>query len=234
MSSLSGKPKHAFAPRLLVTPLRPYCSQALPPAPSLPRCRSPRASGAPGGTDLAGIDRAVAPGDDFFRLRQRRLAQCHRDPADRSSYGAGQIVDERTLKRTAEVIKNAAERRRLGPKVSAYYAAYLDEARIESAGLKPLARANSRASMPSRIAARWRRRSAPTLRTDVDVLNNTNLHTENLFGLWIAQDLSDPKRYLPFLLQGGLVMPDRDYYLNPSQKMARDPHAVPGAHRARC
>jgi len=59
-----------------------------------------------------------------------------------------------------------------------------------------------------------------TLRTDVDVLNNTNLHTENLFGLWIAQDLSDPKRYLPFMLQGGLVMPDRDYYLNPSQKMA--------------
>ena len=52
------------------------------------------------------------------------------------------------------------------------------------------------------------------------MLNNTNLHTENLFGLWIAQDLSDPKRYLPFMLQGGLVMPDRDYYLNPSQKMA--------------
>ena len=59
-----------------------------------------------------------------------------------------------------------------------------------------------------------------TLRTDVDVLNNTELHTANLFGLWVAQDLSDPTRYSPFLLQGGLGMPDRDYYLNPSQKMA--------------
>jgi hypothetical protein len=38
--------------------------------------------------------------------------------------------------------------------------------------------------------------------------------------LWVAQDLSDPTRYSPFLLQGGLVMPDRDFYLNPSQKMA--------------
>jgi predicted metalloendopeptidase len=36
----------------------------------------------------------------------------------------------------------------------------------------------------------------------------------------VAQDLDDPARYLPFLLQGGLGMPDRDYYLNPSQKMA--------------
>ena len=45
-------------------------------------------------------------------------------------------------------------------------------------------------------------------------------HTENLFGLWVAQDLSDPTRYSPFLLQGGLVMPDRDYYLNHSPKMA--------------
>jgi predicted metalloendopeptidase len=59
-----------------------------------------------------------------------------------------------------------------------------------------------------------------TLRADVDVLNNTNLYTENLFGLWVAQDLSEPTHYSPFLLQGGLGMPDRDYYLNSSQKMA--------------
>ena len=45
-------------------------------------------------------------------------------------------------------------------------------------------------------------------------------YTENLFGLWVAQDLDEPTRYVPFLLQGGLVMPDRDYYLDPSAKMA--------------
>jgi len=52
------------------------------------------------------------------------------------------------------------------------------------------------------------------------VLNNTNFHTRNLFGLWVAQDLDEPAHYSAFLLQGGLVMPDRDYYLNPSAPMA--------------
>ncbi len=59
-----------------------------------------------------------------------------------------------------------------------------------------------------------------TLRADVDILNNTNLHTPHFFGLWVAQDFNDPERYLPFLLQGGLGMPDREYYLGTSAAMA--------------
>ena len=176
------------------------------------------ASGAPGGTDLAGIDRAVAPGDDFFRYANGAWLAATEIPPDRSSYGAGAIVDERTLQRTVEVIKNAGSSGD-SAKVSTYYAAYLDEGSIESAGLKPLAPELARIDAIKDRGALAQALGA-TLRTDVDVLNNTNLHTENLFGLWIAQDLSDPKRYLPFMLQGGLVMPDRDYYLNPSQKMA--------------
>ena len=54
----------------------------------------------------------------------------------------------------------------------------------------------------------------------MDILNSTNLHTPNLFGLWVAQDLDDPSRYTPFILQGGLLMPDREYYLDPSAPMA--------------
>ena len=65
----------------------------------------------------------------------------------------------------------------------------------------------------------------------MDVLNATNLYTDNLFGLWVAQDLDSPTRYAPFLLQGGLGMPDRDYYLDPSPRMAEIRDQVPGAHR---
>jgi len=54
----------------------------------------------------------------------------------------------------------------------------------------------------------------------VDALNNTHFHTPNLFGLWVAADLDDPTNYIPILLQGGLQMPDRDYYLDPSPHMA--------------
>src|SRR5204862_8365942 len=58
------------------------------------------------------------------------------------------------------------------------------------------------------------------VRAGGEVLTATTLYTGNLLGLWVAQDLDDPARYLPFLLQGGLGMPDRDYYLNSSQNMA--------------
>jgi putative endopeptidase len=58
-----------------------------------------------------------------------------------------------------------------------------------------------------------------TLRADVDVLNSTSLHTDNILGLWVAQDLDTPASYSPFLLQGGLGMPDRDYYLSTAAPM---------------
>jgi len=51
-------------------------------------------------------------------------------------------------------------------------------------------------------------------------MNCTNPHTPNLFGLWVSQDYDDPGRYSPFLVQGGLDMPDREYYLGDSPRMA--------------
>jgi predicted metalloendopeptidase len=174
------------------------------------------------GLDLAGIERAVIPGDDFFRYANGAWIAKTEIPPDRASFGVDAIVEELTRKRTVELIQGAAQHAAAhsdAAKVGTYYAAYLDEARIESAGLKPLQPALERIEVIKERSELARALGA-TLRADVDVLNATNLHTENLFGLWVAQDLNDPKRYSPFLLQGGLVMPDRDYYLNPSQRMA--------------
>ena len=106
----------------------------------------------------------------------------------------------------------------------------MDEETIEKQGLAPLEPALKRIDA-IKDRTELARALGATLRADVDVLNSTNFHTENLFGLWVAQDLNDPTRYAPFLLQGGLVMPDRDYYLNPSQKMADIRSQVPGAYR---
>jgi predicted metalloendopeptidase len=174
------------------------------------------------GLDLAGIERSVTPGDDFFRYANGAWIAQTEIPPDRSSFGADAILDELTRKRIVELIQGAAQAAPAhsdAAKVGTYYAAYLDEASIESAGIKPLQPALERI-VAVKDRADLARALGATLRADVDVLNATNLHTENLFGLWVAQDLSDPTRYAPFLLQGGLVMPDRDYYLNPSQKMA--------------
>lgn len=175
------------------------------------------------GLDLAGMDRKVAPGDDFFAHANGTWLKITEIPADRRSYGTSAMVDDRTALRTAELIRGLAahpapagsEARKIGD----YYASYMDEARIEALGLKPLQPALDRiAAIADRSALA--KALGDGVRADVDVLNATNFYTDNFFGLWVAQDLDHPERYAPFLLQGGLGMPDRDYYLDPSPRMA--------------
>ena len=174
------------------------------------------------GVDVAGMDRAVLPGDDFFRYSNGTWLKNTEIPADRSSWGPDEQLSELTAQRTADLIRAAAassapdtEARKIGD----YYATFMDEEAIEKAGLTPLAAGfkaidaiNDRTALAQALGRQ--------LRADVDVLNATSLHTENFLGLWVAQDLDDPTRYSPFLLQGGLGLPDRDYYLNPAPKMA--------------
>jgi predicted metalloendopeptidase len=206
----------------LATPLATLAGAA--PSPGLAaRDATPAApTAAPKGLDLAGIDRSVAPGDDFFRYANGLWLKTAEIPPDRSVYGAFALLDELTRQRTADLIREAAGVAAPGSeaaKIGDYYASFMDEAAIERNGLKPL-RPALKAIDAIEDRAGLSRALGGTVRADVDVLNNTRLHTPNLFGLWVAQDLDDPSHYRPFLLQGGLGMPDRDYYLDASPKMA--------------
>jgi putative endopeptidase len=174
------------------------------------------------GLDLAGMDPHVSPGNDFYGYANAGWITSHEVPPDRASYGTGSIVQDLTSKRTAELIAKAGKGAAPGSdarKIGDYYDSYLDTAAIEARGLAPIK------PMLDRIAAISDARGLATalgrtLRADVDVLNNTNYDTDNLFGLWVAADLSEPSRYAAFLLQGGLGMPDRDYYLDAAPRMA--------------
>ena len=175
------------------------------------------------GIDLTGIDRNVQPGADFFAYANGAWLKSAQIPPDRSSYGVGVMLVELTDKRSAALMSEAdarpapegAPNRQIGD----YFATFMDEALIESRGLEPLTPTLNRiAAIADRAALA--RVLGSSLRADVDILNYTNLHTDNLFGLWVAADLNNPSRYIPFLLQGGLDMPDRDYYLNASAPMA--------------
>ena len=178
---------------------------------------------APVAVDTAGMDRSLRPGDDFFSYANGSWLAHAEIPADRSNFGSGAILTELTDKRTADLIREAAganapagsESRKIGD----YYASFMDTTAIDAAGLAPLKpRLDSIAAIRDRKGLA--RLLGATLRADVDALNNTNFYTENLFGLWVAQDLDDPARYSPFLLQGGLGMPDRSYYVDSSAAMA--------------
>jgi predicted metalloendopeptidase len=173
------------------------------------------------GIDLPGMDRSVAPGDDFFRYANGTWMKTTEIPADRPAFGPDAVLAELTTTRTADLIKEAAASAPAGSdarKVGDYYAAYLDEAAIEARGLGPL-----RPTL-DRIAAIADRKDLArylggTLRADVDALNATDMYTDNVLGVWVAQDLNEPSRYLPFLMQGGLDMPDRAYYVEDSARM---------------
>ena len=180
---------------------------------------------APGATDespFAGIDRQAVPGADFFAYANGAWLKQVEIPADRSSYGIFDQLEEVSDQRTAELIRTAGEGHPPAGsdarKIADTYTTFMDEAAIEAKGLAPVK------GMLDRIAAISDRAGLArylggTVRADVDVLNATSLWTPNLFGLWVAQDLDDPSRYSPFLLQGGLDMPERDYYLDPTPKM---------------
>src|SRR5262249_18861540 len=55
---------------------------------------------------------------------------------------------------------------------------------------------------------------------DVDPLNATNFWTQNLFGIFVTQGLATPGEVLPYILQGGLGLPEREYYLSSDPHMA--------------
>jgi len=167
------------------------------------------------GRDLPVVDSTVRPGDVFYQYVNGAWLKATDIPADRSSMSDGAMLSEQADQRTRGIIQETARDKNAtadAKKIADFYNAFMDEASIEKLGLEPLA------PQLREIAAIHDRKSlsrvlGSQLRADVDALNSTELYTDKLLGLWVAQDLDDPSRYATFLLQGGLGMPDRDYYL---------------------
>ncbi len=165
---------------------------------------------------------AVLPGDDFFNYANGEWLAKTEIPADRSSWGAFASIAEDTNARTVKLIEAlGADPHAKGEarQVADFYRAFMDEATIEAKGTAPLKPLLAGIAAIKDKAALTRALGA-SVRADVDPLNATNFATENLFGLWIAQGLDDPQHNMPYLLQGGLGMPDRAYYLTDSPRMA--------------
>jgi predicted metalloendopeptidase len=175
------------------------------------------------GIDVSGMDKSVAPGDDFNAYTNGGWIKATAIPADKPSYGLFAILADETRKRNLTLIEESAKAGSGGSadarKIADFYSSFMDEAAIESKGLAPL-----KPQLDSIAAIANRRDLARVigsrLRADVDPLNATNFETGNLFGVWVSQSLTDPSHSVPYLLQGGLGLPDRDYYVSASPQMA--------------
>ncbi len=169
------------------------------------------------GISVSNMDRAVKPGDDFFDYCNGSWIKRTEIPPDRGAIGVFTTLDVLSNQRTADLIAEIAKGS--GPrKVADLYNSYMDEAGIEAHGVNPI-----RPHLEAIAAIADKRELAhalgATLRADVDALDNTNFHTPNLFGLWVAPGFNDSDKYAPYLLQGGLQMPDREYYLADTDRM---------------
>ena len=177
------------------------------------------------GIVVANMDRAVKPGDDFYRYANGDWLKRTEIPSNRSyidPYGGDlDFSSNLTRKRIAGVIEEAAKANAPAGsktrKIVDFYHSYMDEATIEAKGLAPL-----RPHLDAIAAIRDKHDLARTLGESLraeDAVNIDNFHTANLFGLWVAPGFNDPEHYAAYLLQGGLEMPDREYYLSDSDSM---------------
>lgn len=184
------------------------------------------------GIRLANMDRSVKPGDDFYQFANGDWIKRTELPPDRGATGVFLMLRDLSDKRTAGLIEEVAKSGAAagsGPrKIADLYKSYMDEDGIEAKGLAPL-RPHLEAIAAIRDKRELARALGESLRADVDALNNTNFHTPNLFGLWVAPGFNDSEHYAAYLMQGGLELPDREYYLSDSERM-RDLRSKYQAH----
>ena len=175
-------------------------------APEPPSLASPRYG--TWGFDLSGMDRSVKPGDDFFKFANGKWAERTEIPADRVRYGNFNKLRELSENRMHAILEDAAAGRLADPdaaKIAAGYRAFMDEAAVEALDAKPLA--------PELAEIR----KVQTKDDFTALMGKSNLSGfTSILPVFISIDAKAPTRYAVLTGTGGLGLPDRDYYLQPS------------------
>ena len=182
-----------------------------PPAPPPPP--PPKAAIGDFGLDLTAAKPAVKAGDDFFAHANGKWYDTFVIPEDRASYGIFTTLDEVSQQRVRGIIEQAAAAHPAQgspeQKIGDFYASYMDQAAIDAAGLGP-------------IQEDLDRINAAKTRQDIAVLFGSP-GFQSTFGAGISPDLRNPNIYTVEVGQGGLGLPDRDYYVkdDPQLKQIR-------------
>ncbi|MEK6637160.1 MAG: M13-type metalloendopeptidase [Pseudomonadota bacterium] len=158
------------------------------------------------GIDTAGMNKTVKPGDDFYQFVNGTWTAKTEIPADRSSWGGFGLLRDLSDTRTREIIESVASAKNApgssGQKVGDYFASFMDDSAIEAKGAAPLAPILAQVQIiqtPSQLAAAF------------GIANRLGISTP--IGMGVQLDLKDNTVYSAYLGQGGIGLPDRDYYL---------------------
>jgi putative endopeptidase len=156
--------------------------------------------------DPINMDLSVKPGDDFFRYANGNWLNHNPVPASKTSWGSFDALRQNILDRLKGLCEDAAAntaKNTIYQRVGDLYAAAMDSVAIEKLGYTPI------------IADL---QEVKSVNNQKDVLHEiATLRTKGiggiLFGFGVSQDEKNVNHYIPSLSQGGLSLPDRDYYL---------------------
>jgi putative endopeptidase len=168
------------------------------------------------------VDQTLNPCDDFYKYSCNKWIAANPIPADQVYWTTGsslELWNENILRETLEASsKNDPKRSAVQQKIGDYWAACMDESGIEAAGLKPLqpeldriAGLKTKQELTLEIAHLHHLFPGAWEQSD----NQTN---SPFFGFTGQQDYDDASKVVAQLDQGGLSLPNRDYYINTDEK----------------
>ena len=168
---------------------------------SQPPAQPPAASAT--GVDVAALDKSANPCDDFYQFACGGWIKSHPTPADQPGYGRFNELQDRNNEILKGILEEAAkpgspaDMRKIGD----YYSSCMDESGIEAKGTAPLA------ADLKRVDAIADKANIPAV-----VGHMHTLGMSGFFGFGAAPDFKDATQYMLIFAQGGLGLPDRDYY----------------------
>src|SRR6478672_5125336 len=193
------------AARTADVPPPPVVAEVTPPVPLV--LAAPKPQYGDFGFDSAGMDRTVVPGDNFYLFANGTWAKNTPIPADKSNYGMFTVLDDLSRERTRDLIQEQSKDP--NSRIGGAYASFMDQAAIEAKGVTPFE------PWLSQVRGFKSKKDLPALYADAD-----RLGVSVPYNLFIAQDRKASDQYAMNVFQGGLGMPDRDYYLSKDPKLA--------------
>ncbi len=158
------------------------------------------------GFDVSGMDTTVNACTDFYRYANGGWLQSNPIPAAYPSWGVANVLNEKTRELLHQILEDAARKTdaRKGSneqKVGDYYAACMDETKIEAEGSKPI---------QPELALIAAIKDQPSLQQEIAHLHSMGINV--LFNAGSTTDFKNSKEVTAGLFQGGLGLPDRDFY----------------------
>jgi predicted metalloendopeptidase len=165
------------------------------------------AAGTTSGIETQYIDQGVRVQDDFFGHLNGKWLQTTEIPSDRTSWGTFMKLRDDTQAQIRGIVE--ADQKKPGKKAGSdeqkigdLYTSFMDEKKLEALGTKPLA------GELQRIRTLKDKKGVPAL-----VAHLAKIGVPAPYGIGVAQDAKESTKYATYIRQGGLGLPDRDYYL---------------------